>query len=98
MLRSLLYWLRGLADPPVCRVVFTAAGVRCTRGAPPPAWLADCSDVGRELGLHRGTLDVLDRDGRLQLRFSPDLPAASHQRLRNVLGVRLAGLRQPRRR
>ena len=93
--RSLL--LR-LANPPLCTLEFTPTGVRCRRGTPPPAFVNDCGDVAREFELTNGWLDVIGSAGRLQLRFSPELPEYSHQRFRNVLGVHLAGLRPPRRR
>ena len=98
MLRRMTHWLQRLANPPLCTLEFTPTGVRCRRGTPPPAFVNDCGDVAREFDLTRGWLDVIGREGRLQLRFSPELPAHSHQRFRNVLGVHLAGLRPPRRR
>jgi Protein of unknown function (DUF3634) len=98
MLRALTHWLQRLANPPLCSLEFVPEGVRCRRGSPPPSFVTDCGDVARELGIARGHLDVVGSEGRLQLRFSPELPARSHQRFRNVLGVHLAGLRPPRRR
>lgn len=97
MLRRLFHWLQRLAHPPLCTLEFTPAGVRC-QGTPPPSFVSDCGDVARQFELTCGRLDVIGSEGRLQLRFSPELPTHSHQRFRNVLGVHLAGLRPPRRR
>lgn len=87
VLRWLAHWLQRVANPALCTLEFTAAGVRTVRGTPPPGFVADCADVGRELGLGEGQVDVVVALGRRQLRFSPDLPPACHQRLRNVFGV-----------
>ena len=90
MLRTFLHWLTQRANPSLCTVEFTAGGVSCRSGTPPPGCLADVADVAGAFHLTRGTLDVVRRDGRLQLRFSPDVPVDCHQRFRNVLGAQLA--------
>jgi hypothetical protein len=86
-LRRLWLLLQRLTNPAVCSVTITPAGLRCVRGRAPSAWLRDCADVGRELGVTRGSFDVVRFAGRLQLRFSPDLAVDCHQRLRNLLGL-----------
>lgn len=88
MLRALLYWLRRLADPPHFVVTFTHGGARCGRGELPTGVLADCQAIAEDFGITAGHLDARRRDGRFVLHFSPELPAASHQRFRNVLGNR----------
>ena len=98
MLRSLWFHLGRLANPALCSVVIGPDGLRCVRGTPPARWLADCGDVCAEFGLTRGRLDVVGLAGRMQLRFSPEIPPAVHQRLRNVLGVHHAMLQRLRRR
>jgi len=88
LLKSMFYWLRRVADPPAFAVTFRGGEVRCTRGELRAGWLDDCRDIAAQFGLTAGHLDGLVRDGRLLLRFSPDVPAAAHQRFRNALGVR----------
>ncbi len=97
-MKRLWHRLARLANPPLLIVEMTATGVRCTRGTPPAAWLADCADVAESFGLTRGQLDVVLFAGRWQLRFSPELPRACHQRFRNVFGVHQQNLQPPRRR
>lgn len=87
MLRRLWFALQGLAVPPRCAIAVTAAGARCLRGRAPAAWLADCGDACRDFGIRDGRFDVVLRAGRLQLRFGPGMPAACHQRLRNLLDL-----------
>ncbi len=87
MLRRFCFWLERLAHPAEFAVAFAEGRARVHRGAPPAAWLADCDDLAREFGLHRGSVDAVRVAGRLQLRFSPDVPRALHQRFRNVFGT-----------
>jgi hypothetical protein len=91
-------WLERLLRPTLCRVEFQPAGVRCTRGAPPARWLADCADIAREAGLEHGWLEIYEHAGALRLRTSANVAAPAAQRFRNLLGLELAGLRPPRRR
>lgn len=86
-LRRLADWLHRAANPALCTIAFTPHGVHAVRGTPPPGFVADCADIGRDLGLTTGHVDVVVASGRVQLRFSPNLPATCHQRLRNVFGV-----------
>lgn len=88
MLGGLLYWLRRLADPPHFIVSFTHGGARCARGEPPTGVLADCQAIAEDFAITAGHLDIRRRDGRFVLHFSPEIPTASHQRFRNVLGNR----------
>jgi hypothetical protein len=97
MLRHLWFSVCSLANPALCSLAVGPGGLRCVRGTPPARWLADCADACRELGVERGRIDVVGRDGRLRLRFSPDLPRCVHQRLRNVFGVHHLLLRSRRR-
>lgn len=87
MLRRLADVLVDLADPPLFTLTFAAGGARVTRGQVPPPLFADCADVAAELGLTAGRVHGVRRAGRVVPRFSRDLPAAAHQRLRNVFGV-----------
>lgn len=94
--------LQRLAEPALCSVRVRGDDLMVTKGTLPPGLRRDLADAARELGLQRGRIDVVQRAGRLQLRFHPDVPAHCHQRLRNVFGVFLAsaplGSRRPRRR
>lgn len=88
LLGNAFYWLVRLANPPAFALAFHSCGVRCTRGNLRGNWLEDCRDVAAQFGIVRGHVDGRVRDGRLVLRFSPDIPRASHQRFTNVLAVR----------
>jgi len=90
VIRRFAAFLLRLAEPALCTVQFAADGLRVTRGQLPPSLHRDLSDAVHELGLAHGWIDVVQRDGRLQLRFHPDVPEPCHQRLRNVFGVFLA--------
>lgn len=101
-MRRLFGWLQRLAEPALCSVQFRGGDAVPTKGTLPPSLRRDLADAARELGLGEGTIDVVQRAGRLQLRFHPSIPESCHQRLRNVFGVFLAsaplGSRRPRRR
>lgn len=86
VLAHALYWLRRFAEPPVFVITFRGGRATCARGAVPGRHLADCGAIAAEFGLTCGYVDGVRRGGRLRLRFSPSIPKASHQRLRNVLG------------
>lgn len=88
MLHDVLYWLRRLANPPLFVVTFSRHGASCARGKLTGSHLAACSAVADEFGLTAGHVDGRMFAGRLVLTFSPAIPAACHQRLRNVLGTR----------
>jgi len=90
MLRNLLYRLQRFAHPADFAVAFVDCTARTQRGSPPAAWVADCDDLAREFCLVRGSVDAVRLAGRLQLRFSPDVPRALHQRFRNVFGTHVA--------
>lgn len=87
LLGHVLYWLRRLADPPEFVVGFDANGPRVARGKLPARWLADVAAVATDFGIRSGHVDGYRRAGLLQLRFSPAIPRASHQRFRNVIGA-----------
>lgn len=98
MIRRFAAFLQRLAEPALCTVVLTPGGLRVTRGQLPPALHRDLADAAHELGLEHGRIDVVQRAGRLQLRFHPSVPPHCHQRLRNVFGVFLASAPLARRR
>lgn len=98
MIRRFAAWLQRLAEPALCTVRLTAGGLQVTRGQLPPALHRDLADAAHELGLADGRIDVVQRSGRLQLRFHPSVPPHCHQRLRNVFGVFLASAPLARRR
>jgi hypothetical protein len=87
MLAHVCHALLRAAVPPLFAVAFGPKGARVRTGPVPSAWLADCNALAREFGLARGTIDAVRLAGRVQLRFSPDVPAAMHQRFRNVFGT-----------
>lgn len=93
MLRGFGYLLTRLCRPPVLAVEFRDGAPRARAGVVPPGLLADCRDIAEQFALGDGRVEVV-RGGRgLELRFSPELPPASHQRFRNVFGVHLVGRR-----
>lgn len=57
---------------------------RVRRGKPPTRFVRGCEDVARQYGLTRGRIDAVRTDAGVQLRFSRDLPAKTHQAFRNV--------------
>ena len=57
---------------------------RVRRGKPPAGFLRGCEDVARQFGLKRGRIAAVRTDTGVQLRFSRDLPAKTHQAFRNV--------------
>lgn len=82
--------LARLANPALASLRLRSDGSIVARGDVPAPLLGDCADVVRAFALRRGTIDVIRRDGRLQLRFCPHVPARAHQRFRNVFGAFLA--------
>ncbi len=102
MIARLFALLQRLAEPALCSVRVRGDELAVTKGTLPPGLRRDLADAAHELGLRQGRIDVVQRAGRLQLRFDPQVPAHCHQRLRNVFGVFLAsaplGSRRPRRR
>ena len=61
--------------------------VEVRKGRVPGAFLADCELLCRENGLASGTIRGVEKDGRVELRFSGDIPARHHQRFRNVYAM-----------
>lgn len=57
---------------------------RVRRGKPPAGFVRGCADVARQYRLTRGRIDAVRTDGGVQLRFSRNLPAKTHQAFRNV--------------
>ncbi len=97
MFERLLHTLHCLAVPAYATLVFTPTGPLVRRGRPSAAWVADCADVARDLGVSAGRVDVLGPRLQPSLRFSPDVPERCRQRLRNVLGVHRTSLFPPQR-
>ena len=93
MLRHLGYHLHRLAIPAVLAIRFDSAGTHAERGRVPPGLLADCIDVAAAFAIERGRVEAVRGLHGFTLRFSPAIPAGSHQRFRNVFGVHLAGRR-----
>jgi hypothetical protein len=89
MLHEFLFRLQTLAAPPLWTITFGRHGARCTRGRVAAGWLADCQDLASHFDLTHGRVDGVRRGRAIALRFSPDVPAASHQRFRNVFGTHL---------
>src|SRR3954449_4220027 len=58
--------------------------VRVTRGKVTEAFLADVSDVCRDLGVRRGWIGGVKRGRRILLTFSRRVTPACRQRLRNL--------------
>jgi hypothetical protein len=87
MLRSLVHGLRRLANPAVFVVRFDGGTASLRRGKTPAAWIDDCGQLAAEFGIERGLLDGVRTWRGLELRFSPAIPAASHQRFRNVFAL-----------
>lgn len=83
------HWLVTLARPAAAVVTFRGAMPVVTRGRAPAGWLHDCAAIGAEFGITRGSIEVVRTWRGLQLRFSPDVPTACHQRLRNVFATYL---------
>lgn len=91
MLASAFYWLQRAVNPPLFAIDFARGEPRIVKGLVPAAWLADCAVLAAQFGIHRGRVDGVRTWRGVELRFSPDLPAASHQRFRNTFGVHRAG-------
>lgn len=97
VIERLLHILHCLAVPAHATLAFTPTGPLVRRGRPSAAWVADCADVARDLGVTAGRVDVLGPRLEPTLRFSPDVPERCRQRLRNVLGVHRTSLFPPQR-
>jgi hypothetical protein len=85
--RHAIYWLLRVANPPVCALRIQDGRVQLVKGRPPPAFVSGCSDIAAHFAIRNGHVDCVAGPRGLTLRFSPDVPAASHQRFRNVLGM-----------
>ena len=78
---------RRLVMPAVFVVDVRDGAAKIRRGQVTPGFLSGLSDVARDVGIVSGTIyGEQTRDG-IALRFSADIPAESHQRLRNVLAM-----------
>ena len=91
MLASAFYWLQRLANPPLFAVTIEQGVARIAKGPVPPLWIADCTAIAAEFGIDRGRIDGVRTWRGVELRFSPRVPAASHQRFRNTFGVHRVG-------
>ena len=91
MLASAFHWLRRLANPPLFVVTITGGVARVTKGQAPPLWIGEITSIAGDFGIHCGRIDGVRTWRGVELRFSPDLPAASHQRFRNTFGVHRVG-------
>ena len=92
-MRSFGYLLSRVCRPALWSIEFHGAGPRAIAGQVPPGLLADCRDIAAQFAIEHGRVDVVRGPHGPTLRFSPAIPAASHQRLRNVFGVHIAGRR-----
>ena len=93
MLRHLGYHLHRLARPALLAIRFAGGTTKAERGKVHAALLGDCADVAAVFAIVRGRVEAVRGLRGLSLRFSPEIPAASHQRFRNVFGVFLASRR-----
>lgn len=89
--RAALYWLMRLANPPVFVITITDGVARLAKGKAAPSWIDDCCAVAADFGIQSGHVEGVRGLRSVGLRFSPDIPAVSHQRFRNVLAVHLPG-------
>ncbi len=87
MLGRALHWVEGLVNPPVFAVAFANGEVRVAKGPVTAAWLADCTAIAREFGIAAGRVEGMRMGRGVELRFSREVPAASHQRFRNVFAM-----------
>jgi len=88
MLASPVYWLLRLVRPPLFSFRIRGGAVRVSKGPAPPGLLNDVEAVARDFEIEDGYVDAVSDFGRVSVRFSPGVPAASHQRFRNVVGAR----------
>ena len=93
MLRRALFWLDRCVRPAAFSVAFGPGRVRPARGRVPAGFLHDCAAIAAEFGIARGRVDALHTWRGPALRFSPDVPASSHQRFRNVFALLPRGWR-----
>ena len=87
-MRNLGYWLVRMARPPLFGIRIRAGVTEVSKGPLPAGLLPDLADVVREFGIVEGYVDAVAQAGRVVVRFSRGVPAASHQRFRNVVGAR----------
>ena len=85
--RMIWWWLRRTASPALFSIRIEGGTARLAKGQAPAAWVAACAEVGRDFGIERGVVDGARSVRGVVLRFSPGVPAASHQRLRNLFAV-----------
>lgn len=91
MVRTLIYWLRRLAEPALFAVTIRDGSARCSKGRTPLLFLDDCEAIAAEFGLANGRVEGVRGLHGIELRFSPSVPEASHQRFRNVFAVHQLG-------
>ena len=91
MIATAIYWLKRLAHPPTFVITVRNGVARRTKGTVPAQWIADCTTIAADFGIARGHVEGVCSDRGLGLRFSPDVPARSHQRFRNVFAVHRMG-------
>ncbi len=91
MLGNAFHWLQRRANPPLFVVTIHGGTAQCTKGEAPPLWIADIAAIADDLGIEQGRIDGVRTWRGVELRFSPDLPAISHQRFRNTFGVHRVG-------
>ena len=87
MFLRLQSWLRRLANPPRFAVQFHDGLASLAHGRAPAGFVDDCTAIAAEFGIRSGWLEARQGNHGPQLTFSPAIPAAAHQRLRNVFGL-----------
>jgi len=81
------HWLRRLANPPLFVITLSGGTAQLVQGVATEAWVADCAAIAAEFGIARGCVEGVRTWRGVELRFSPDVPAASRQRFRNVFAL-----------
>ena len=88
----------AVMNAPAAFVVQVRGGQpRATKGTVTGPFLAAVAEVGQEFGLRACEIRGVVRGRRTALRFSPNMPPAARQRLRNWWSVSGWSLRRPRR-
>jgi hypothetical protein len=81
-------WLRRLAAPPVFVVTFGPDGAATlARGTVPATFVSDCRTIAAEFAITAGAVEGVRTSHGVLLRFASEVPAASHQRFRNVFAA-----------
>jgi hypothetical protein len=84
MIAGLLQRIRFALSPPALEIRIAAGEARPHRGTVKRGFLEDCNDIARDYGIRSGRIFGLRKSGRIRLEFSPEIPSAAHQRLRNA--------------